>query len=204
LFRSPNLRSALFWAPLERYSEAMRNLPEGHKIIPWITAFVLWKENGRVYEAPEPSKFDCRCLLWHLRLRGCDAYASWGIDVTPYASPSFSSHEDYRNHMAWAWRQLDDFMAGSNVKSILNLETDKVSGVEWSGIRNVNDIKILINNHTYTAKNVTESMKRYEKIFTVKDDSRIKYIRLIFYNVNGSTDMNDTIYVDNVGLKFAE
>ena len=32
---APTLRSALFWAPLERFSVAKRALPEGHMLMPW-------------------------------------------------------------------------------------------------------------------------------------------------------------------------
>jgi Carbohydrate binding domain len=134
---SPNKRSALFWAPLERYSTAKRALPGNHHLIPWVGGFVPWTG----YDAPEPTRADCRGLLQHIRLRGADGYyalVSW--------NSNYSDEEDYIRDMISAWRDLEDIFAAEGVKSVINLTTDKLSGLEWSGIRNENEIMILVSN----------------------------------------------------------
>ncbi|MCF6177710.1 MAG: carbohydrate binding domain-containing protein [Victivallaceae bacterium] len=134
---SPNKRSALFWAPLERYSTAKRALPAGHQLIPWIGGFVPWTG----YDAPEPTRTDCRGLLQHMRLRGADGYyglISW--------NSNYIDEDDYMRDVIDAWRDLEEIFAADGVKSVINLSTDKTGGLEWSGIRNINKIMILVSN----------------------------------------------------------
>ena len=78
---SPNTRSALFWAPIERLSVAKRDLPAGHMLMPGITPFVAWEG----YEATPPPPADVEALTQHLRLRGADAFQRWstGADEHP-------------------------------------------------------------------------------------------------------------------------
>jgi hypothetical protein len=139
---SPNVRSALFWAPLEKYSVAKRYLPDGHELIPWINAFVPW--DG--YEAPPPPEADRAALLEHMRLRGADGYYSLGS-----MNPDLP-REEYMQELQLAWHGLDDFFAPADEVTILNLATDKKRGLEWSGQRRGDTVRILVSN----LGNVTE------------------------------------------------
>lgn len=136
---SPNKRSALFWAPLERLSVAKRNLPTGHMLMPWIAPFIAW--DG--YEAPPPPMADVASLTQHFRLRGADAFYSFSPGADDH--PGFDG-ESYRQFVLTVWRRLDKYFEGSNVVEVLNLETNKAAGVEWSGIRNGERIVILASN----------------------------------------------------------
>lgn len=122
---APNKRSALFWAPLERVSVAKRALPEGHQLIPWMTHFVAWEN----YDAPEPTREDNVTLLRHVRLRGADGFYS------------LSNLKD----KAYGWQDLDWLFDGSG-KEILNLETDKTGGLQWSGVRIGDNVSLAISN----------------------------------------------------------
>jgi hypothetical protein len=95
--RSPNDRSALFWAPLERLSLAKRNLPAGHRLMPWMAAFVPWSG----YPAPAPTYEDRQALLRHFRLRGTDSYY-----VLNSGNPDLSD-ADYRAELRATWTNLD-------------------------------------------------------------------------------------------------
>ena len=112
---APNKRSALFWAPLERVSVAKRNLPPGHQLIPWLTDFVAWSG----YDAPEPTREDHVAMIAHVRLRGADGY----YGLTGLAGKLYG------------WTDLDWLFHGTGRAHILNLATDKRSGVQWSGYR---------------------------------------------------------------------
>jgi hypothetical protein len=136
---SPNKRSALFWAPLERLSVAKRNLPAGHMLMPWIAPFIAW--DG--YEAPPPTMADVAALTQHFRLRGADAFYSYSPGADDH--PDFSG-ESYRQFVLTVWRRLDQDFEGSGALEVLNLETNKTEGVEWSGIRNGERTVILASN----------------------------------------------------------
>ena len=144
----PNTRAAIFWAPLERFSEAKRNLPEGHRLIPWVAAWIPYENIA--YDCPPPSRDDCWALIQHLRLRGADGYYNLCGDW----NPNYTDNDDYRMDIRDAWKEFDSFMVDHGVKSIINLETDKIGGIQLSGVRNVNNIKILISNLSDTAQSV--------------------------------------------------
>ncbi len=148
-YRSPNKRSALFWAPLERLSLTKKVLPEGHLLVPWIAGFISWDN----YSADPPEKVDLEALVQHIRLRGSDGYASFRSKFyTDADNGSFGSwidsytDEDYRVDSRIAWDSLDDIFAVPGDTTILNLETDKTVGVEWSGIQRGDQVEILISN----------------------------------------------------------
>jgi hypothetical protein len=136
---SPNKRSALFWAPLERLSVAKRNLPAGHMLMPWVAPFIAW--DG--YEAPPPPMADVSRLTWHFRLRGADAFYSYSPGADDH--PDFTG-ESYRQYVLSVWQRLDGDFAGPDEVEVLNLETNKTGGVEWSGIRNGDRVVILASN----------------------------------------------------------
>jgi len=136
---SPNKRSALFWAPLERLSVAKRNLPEGHMLIPWIAPFVAW--DG--YDAPPPTMSDVARLTQHFRLRGADAFYGYSPGADDH--PDFTG-ESYRQFVSAVWRRLDQDFEDPHDVEVLNLETNKTEGVEWSGIRNGERVVILASN----------------------------------------------------------
>ncbi|MHB9138286.1 MAG: LamG domain-containing protein [Victivallaceae bacterium] len=146
---SVSIPHALFWAPLERYSAAMRELPDGHIMIPWTGGFVY--NSG--YEAPVPSKTECRSLLQHIRLRGAAGYYTWSHgDNTNY-----TSRADYRDDMyANAWSPLDWFFKYTGSGTIFNLDTNKTGGIEWSGMRRGNHCLFIFSN--YTANPVTVNL----------------------------------------------
>lgn len=135
---SPNKRSALFWAPLEKYSLAKRELPSGHRIIPWIAGFIAWPG----YDAPEPTFEDDAALVQHVRLRGADGYyrlVGWYSNTAGLlggyrgiTDPNIAT-QTHRSDMLAAWHQLDWVFDQTDV-IVLNLGTNKVSGFEWSGV----------------------------------------------------------------------
>ena len=149
--RSPNKRSALFYGPLERVSGARRSLNEepGHEddlLIPWLAGAIEWTG----YDAPDPTEEDHDALAQHIRLRGADGYytlVSWiGGDgsVTPPAG--YPSHEEYRENVADAWGELDWLFAEDQAPEILNLATTKTTGLEWSGMRQGDQVLFLVSN----------------------------------------------------------
>ncbi len=149
--RSPNKRSALFYGPLERVSLARRSLNEevGHEndlLIPWLAGAIEWTG----YSAPDPTVEDHKALAQHIRLRGADGYftlVSWiGSDgsVTPPAG--YPSHVQYRENVGDAWGELDWLFAAEQAPEILNLDTTKTSGLEWSGMRQGDQVIFLVSN----------------------------------------------------------
>jgi hypothetical protein len=128
---APNKRSALFWAPLERLSVAKRALPEGHLLIPWVAAFIPW--DG--YEADPPPVEDLKAIIQHMRLRGADGYYSLGL-IAP---------EEYTDYWPAHYR-LEWLFGGTGETTILNLDTDKLSGLQWSGVKHGPKIAVIISN----------------------------------------------------------
>ncbi|MBZ0172759.1 MAG: hypothetical protein K8E66_10295, partial [Phycisphaerales bacterium] len=74
---TPNDRAAIFWAPLERVSTAARNLPHGHRLMPWITNYVQCDGASEFYHAPPPTWEDLEALVQHFRFRGASSYMLW-------------------------------------------------------------------------------------------------------------------------------
>lgn len=142
---TPNDRAAIFWAPLERASVAARNLPDGNLLIPWISNYVEYAGSPTFYHAPAPSESDIRALVQHLRLRGAHSYMIWTSDKANTSHPTID-YQTFREMSLDAWTELDDFFNSSENHEFLNLETDKKSGLQWSGVRAGSEIRILVSN----------------------------------------------------------
>lgn len=167
----PNQRDALFWAPLERLSAAKRNLPTFHMLIPWVNVFQPW--NG-YYVPPSslPTKEDAMALIKHYRMRGADGIYKLNVTdpgwtyTTPVehagepAVPSTSwlynyNSTQYANDIVASWDELNS-MFGTPVRTLLNLQTNKTGGVEWSGVRSVNTVKVLVSNLSGTGSKTAD------------------------------------------------
>ena len=134
---SPNERSALFWAPLERLSTAKRDLPKGDLLIPFVAGFVPWTG----YDAAPPELEDLTAGIQHYRLRGADGYSAQGSFISGY------SHSQHRQDLLSAWGELNDaFDGGTNKPQLLNLATNKTGGVEWSGAYRAGEVVVLVSN----------------------------------------------------------
>jgi hypothetical protein len=108
-------------------------------LMPWIAPFVAW--DG--YDAPPPPMADVARLTQHLRLRGADAFYGYSPGADDH--PDFTG-ESYRQFVLTVWHRLDEYFEGPDPVEVLNLETNKTEGVEWSGIRNGDRIVILASN----------------------------------------------------------
>ncbi|MCC6424385.1 MAG: hypothetical protein IT447_12985 [Phycisphaerales bacterium] len=143
---APSKRAALFWAPLEKFSVAKRNLPDGHLLIPWTARFIGW---GDGYTAPVPPREDVIAMIQHIRLRGADGYYRLisiidNFDPNPVIDPNEEAQD--RMDMLNGWHSLDSVFDNGGTPQILNLSTDKTSGLEWSGVQVGNEVAILISN----------------------------------------------------------
>ena len=76
-------------------------------------------------------------------MRGADAF--YGFSPGASDHPDFDP-ESYRQFVLAAWLAVDEHFAGWDSVEVLNLETNKTAGVEWSGIRNGQRIVILASN----------------------------------------------------------
>lgn len=146
-----NIRYALFWGPLAKYTCAKSALPEGHLIIPWMGAYVYYSS----YPADPPSKADCRALLQHVRLRGADGYYIWHIGEEPDLNTNYTDQPEYVADMYDnAWQPFDWFFDQyAGVSEVLNCSNDyddlmasKTSGLIWSGIRKGNHCLFIFSN----------------------------------------------------------
>lgn len=142
---TPNDRAAIFWGPLERVSVAARNLPEDHTLVPWVTNYLSHNGETHVYHAPPPSEEDLRALMQHYRMRGAKSFMVWTNDSRRTAHPTID-YQEFRELAIDAWRELDGFFAGSGEVEYLNLETDKKSGLQWSGVRKGSTATFLVSN----------------------------------------------------------
>ena len=163
-FLSPSVRSALFYGPLERYSVAMKALPVGHQMIPWMSAYVVSIGNPggpNVHYpdiAPPPEREDIIALVQHVRLRGATGYATFPIHWMDGNDGDFLdgqgnaywineyTQEDYRLDMVGAWDFLNNLFDVPGEAIILNLDTVKITGMEWSGVRRGDQVGILVTN----------------------------------------------------------
>ncbi|NER02682.1 MAG: hypothetical protein F6K17_08610 [Okeania sp. SIO3C4] len=136
--QSPNKRSALFWAPLERFSTAKRALPVGHKLIPWVGPYVQAQNDN--YDAPPPPVEDLTALIQHIRLRGADGFYGFSIDADGHPDVDRAG---YRALAIDAWNALDAQLDTATSFVVLNTDTDKEGGVEWSGVATNERIVIL-------------------------------------------------------------
>jgi hypothetical protein len=171
----PSARASLFWACLELCSEAARNLPENHLLIPWVVAASMYpgsEANPMPYGNEVPEREDFLSLIKHYRMRGADGIANNGMyhdkmDVVPTNSWIYSYARDtYRYDILEAWNSLNAYFDPSGVKhtELLNLGipvtvigtnvqdavkvpmANKVSGLEWSGVIYGNKARILVSN----------------------------------------------------------
>ena len=146
---SPSKRAALFWAPLQRVSLTKKELPEDHLLVPWLAGFISWEN----YEAEPPEQEDLMAMVQHVRLRGADGYATFRSKLLKNSDNGTLnswidnySNENYRFDAHNAWEELDGIFDEIGETTILNLDTDKASGVEWSGIQRGNKVEILVSN----------------------------------------------------------
>ena len=143
---APNARSALLWAPLEKFSVAKRSLPTGHLLIPWVAHYIMdW---GKTYVIPEsnwPTRGDVVAFIQHIRLRGADGfYRLCGI-LDPNTSEIDNSNQN-RSDMLTGWHSLDRIFEGPGDVNVLNLTTNKTGGIQWSGVQHGSKIAILVSN----------------------------------------------------------
>jgi hypothetical protein len=143
---APNTRAALLWAPLERFSLAKRNLPAGDLLIPWTARFIATSDPG--YVASPPPREDVIAMIQHIRLRGADGYYRLVSIVSD--DPNFvvdpTEEAQDRQDMLDGWHSLDGIFSNSGAVHILNLDTDKISGLQWSGVEVGDQVAILISN----------------------------------------------------------
>lgn len=167
---SPNARSGLFYAPLEKFSTAKRALPAGHELIPWITDYQDMKNNNPTSDQL-PTPGDNAALLQHFRLRGADGYYTLSVNKSPLTGvdtyywlhfavgdnlqqQELAAAKAYYKDMNVAWHELDAFFALPGDAHILNLSTNKTSGVEWSAVRKGDRVHVLVSNLSTAAQSV--------------------------------------------------
>ncbi|MBO6513998.1 MAG: hypothetical protein JJ974_08545 [Phycisphaerales bacterium] len=142
---SPNARSAIFWAPIEHLSVAARELPTGHKLVPWVSNYVDYRGESNMYFAPPPPAKDIKALIQHAYLRGADGYALFTPDSNQTDHPTIG-YQELRDISLEAWEEVAELLEGETRIEILNLGTQKARGVEWSGIRSETKAVILVSN----------------------------------------------------------
>ncbi|MFO0874759.1 MAG: hypothetical protein U0575_12415 [Phycisphaerales bacterium] len=136
-YLAPNVRSALFWAPIAKVMTAKNSLPVGHRLIPWMAPFIDTDQDDTV--EPPPLE-DRTTLLQHLRLRGIDSYLLLFSFLPDYPV------DQYRMDLLAAWHALDFAFDGPGPVTLLNLTTDKLSGVQWSGVKHGPLTVVLVSN----------------------------------------------------------
>jgi hypothetical protein len=140
--RSPNKRSALFYGPLELFSNVKLNLPLGHKLIPYLSDF--FHMDG--FNADPPPREDNAALVSHIRLRGADGYYGFYVNQN-HGDQSAVKNEEFKADAANSWTSLDWLFEGAeDVPTILNLNTNKRFGIEWSGVATENGVAIIVSN----------------------------------------------------------
>ena len=147
----PNARAALFWGPLAMLSEAKKSLPAGHELIPYINNMVQYTTDE--YHVDPPTKEDNAASLKHYRLRGVDGYhefRTYSHEMADGSPCDYDYDEDqndeYRGDMLEAWTSLDWLFAAGDMPQILNLETNKTSGLQWSGVTTERGVAVLVSN----------------------------------------------------------
>jgi hypothetical protein len=163
--KTPSLRAAFFWTPLERVSHGLRGFADAtisrqagaapgteHRKIPWFDKFVPWNGYTTLADSGIPAdNSDTVALLQHYRLRGCDGFNNLGI----------TSDATVLSAMIGGWRALDAHFgtvngaAPTQVPTFLNLNTTKTSWTQWSAARVGNNIDLLVSNLATTDQTVT-------------------------------------------------
>jgi len=102
---------------------------------------------SEAYNAPPPPREDLEAFIRHTRLRGAHSYMIWTSDADQTDHPSVSLDE-YRRLAMRAWASLDPLLGSvePGEATILNLETDKESGVQWSGMIAGDRIWVMVSN----------------------------------------------------------
>jgi len=129
---APNPRSAIFWAPLERFSGAARALPDGHLLVPWVSNYGSQESQEEDYDAPAPPREDLEAIIQHLRLRGAHSFMVWTSDKEKTNHPTID-YRAYRTLAIESWARLNPLFEAGGEAKFLNLATAKQSGVQWSG-----------------------------------------------------------------------
>jgi hypothetical protein len=144
---TPNDRAALLWAPVEHVSAAARALPEGHKLVPYVTTYIEHPDptESEMYNAPPSPSEDAAALIQHIRLRGSDGFVFFSPVNVDSNHPELN-YETYRDLALKSWASLDHAFNDAETVDILTLTTEKTSGLIWSGVRNGNKVTILVSN----------------------------------------------------------
>lgn len=142
---TPNDRAAIFWAPLERVSVPARELPAGHVLIPWMTNYSPFIGENQHYVAPPPTWADLEALFQHFRMRGALSYMLWTSDTGSTHHPTID-YTEFRMMSLDAWSMLDPLFNSADKVEFLNLDTHKLSGLQWSGVRAGDRVWVLVSN----------------------------------------------------------
>lgn len=146
---TPNNRSAISWAPLERVSEAARSLPQGHVLMPWVTPYSPVLGNA-LYNAAPPTPQDLEANIQHFRMRGALSFMIWTPSESSTHHPQIN-YQDFRTLTMDAWGMISPIFESAEKVEFLNLTTDKRSGLQWSGVRAADRVWILASNlHEYS------------------------------------------------------
>jgi hypothetical protein len=195
---SPNDRAAMLWAPVEKVSIAKRNLPDGHRLVPWVSNYIKYgrPDPHNMYHAAPPPAEDARAVIQHLRLRGANGYVLFTSDNAQTNHPGLS-YNQYRTLTLNAWASLDEAFSDEDETVILNLSNDKSSGIVWSGIRSGNKVTVLVSNLSGSSTPVTISLPDIEglpaKTAPVHNNSH----QLFTYEIAADAEISDSTRDDD-------
>ncbi|MEM9065775.1 MAG: hypothetical protein AAGB51_09835 [Planctomycetota bacterium] len=151
----PNIRAALFWAPLERLSASAREMPEDHMLMPWFARLIAWK-NYPIEQHEMPTLDDGAALAMHARLRGASGFFTFpsayeaefdGHDPIRL-DPGTDTQEDYQRALLGGWDSLETDFQSSAARDVMTLENPKTDGVFVSATRFGDEAVVLISNMT--------------------------------------------------------
>jgi hypothetical protein len=194
---APNIRSAMFWGPLEKLSVAARSMLPGDLLIPWVNVIV--PSTNHAYPTLVPERSDVTALLQHMRLRGADGFYGLGINSLPMDTvndlgeiiiPPNSWIRNYtitelRQDYLSAWHALDSYCSDLK-RSYYNLSTNKLEGIQWSAARSGNKLVLLVSNLNTATKTVI-----FPETFPVLPDGTTSV------SVPGNTHQTLTYTIDN-------
>jgi len=143
---TPNERAAIFYSAIQKAFVAKKNLPSGHKFIPYVSSWVEYPDQA--YHSPVVPYEDCVALIKHLRLHGADSYILWNDWSYPGKTGS-----EVRGDYATAWKSIDWFFNGDlGPVTVLNLGDDsgnmaaKKAGLFWTAAKASNRILVQVSN----------------------------------------------------------
>lgn len=188
---SPNDRAAMLWAPVEKVSIAKRDLPEGHRLVPWVSNYIKYgrPDPTDMYHAAPPPPEDARALIQHLRLRGANGYVLFTSDNAQTNHPGLS-YSQYRSLALSAWASLDDAFEADDETVILNLSNNKRSGVVWSGIRSGNKVTVLVSNLSGSSTPVTIPLPNIEGLPASTEPVQNNSHRLFTYEISDDAEIS--------------